>query len=106
MVSDTRAGLTESIDMALSSTPAGHFNLLYFATAASYTTKTSETLPAPLSVTKLFETLENKYPGIRDKVLSSCAVAVNLDYIDLDDAEGCTLKEGDEVAIIPPVSSG
>jgi len=39
-------------------------------------------------------------------VLDSCALTVNLEYVDLDDLEEEMIKEGDEVAIIPPVSSG
>ncbi|MCJ1259551.1 hypothetical protein MMC24_007389 [Lignoscripta atroalba] len=95
--------------------PAGHFNMLYFASAASFTKKTSEHLPAPLEATKLFDILEKKYPGIRQRVLSSCAVTINLDYIDIEEdseADGqkvpvaLVIHEGDEVALIPPVSSG
>ena len=92
--------------------PAGHFAILYFATAATFTKKSSEYLPAPLEVFKLFDSLESKYPGIKQRVLSSCAVTVNLEYVDIEGAfEGgatptVTIQEGDEVAIIPPVSSG
>ena len=52
-------------------------------------------------------------------MLSSCAVSVGLEYVDDEvlrrrgekDAEGegeavVVIKEGEEVAIIPPVSSG
>ena len=89
--------------------PSSCFNLLYFAAASAYTKKSSESIRAPLRASELFETLENLYPGIKDKVLSSCAVTVNLEYIDLDEADKSKeiiFKEGDEVAIIPPVSSG
>ncbi|KAF2875922.1 Molybdopterin synthase sulfur carrier subunit [Massariosphaeria phaeospora] len=90
--------------------PAGHFSILYFAAASTFTAKSTEHLLAPVQAGKLFDRLEQKYPGIKDKVLSSCAVTVNLEYIDLDgdDAPNVDLviKEGDEVAIIPPVSSG
>ncbi len=90
--------------------PAGHFLTLYFASASSYTSKDSEYLPAPLPLSKLFETLEEKYSGIKAKVLDSCLVTVNLDYVDITDEAGnetkAIIQEGDEVAIIPPVSSG
>ncbi|KAH7406428.1 Molybdopterin synthase sulfur carrier subunit [Phaeosphaeria sp. MPI-PUGE-AT-0046c] len=96
--------------MAPAPAPAGHFSILYFAAAATLTKKGSEHLPAPLKVGDLFARLEERYPGIRDKVLSSCAVTVNLEYVDLDDADAADvdkeIREGDEVAIIPPVSSG
>lgn len=88
--------------------PAGHFTMLYFASASSYTTKDSEVIEAPLNLSQLFSTLDKKYPGIREKVLESCLVTVNLEYVDVpetDDAD-MVIKEGDEVAIIPPVSSG
>ena len=95
------------------------FTILYFAAASTYTSKTSERLPAPLPVSSLFSVLETKYPGIEAKVLRSCAVTVNLDYVDVlpqGRADGSaagdersvemTIQEGDEVGIIPPVSSG
>lgn len=96
--------------MAPGKAPAGHFSILYFAAASTFTKKGSEHLPAPLKAGDLFARLEEQYPGIKSKVLSSCAVTVNLDYVDIDDADGADLDkeicEGDEVAIIPPVSSG
>lgn len=92
--------------MTTKKTPAGHFNLLYFAASSSYTKKGSEYLKAPFKATELFDTLEKMYPGIKARVLESCAVTLNLEYIDLDDRADIVFKEGDEVAIIPPVSSG
>lgn len=96
--------------------PAGHFRILYFASAASFTRKSSDDFPAPLPVTELFQLLESRYPGINKKVLCSCAVTVNLDYVDMEEDQALqtfgdrprpvTIDEGDEVAIIPPVSSG
>ncbi|KAI9680950.1 MAG: hypothetical protein M1829_001030 [Trizodia sp. TS-e1964] len=98
-------------------TPQGTFKLLYFATAYSYTKKHSEDLSAPLALSMLFDTLEERYPGIKANVLCSCAVTVNLDYVDLGIEDTTVAKNqgraspsiiqvGDEVAIIPPVSSG
>ncbi|KAF2010675.1 molybdopterin synthase-like protein small subunit CnxG [Aaosphaeria arxii CBS 175.79] len=100
--------------MGVSKAPEGHFSILYFAAASTFTAKSSEHLLAPLAAGQLFALLEQRYPGITDKVLTSCAVTVNLEYIDLegdgdgDDAEhrDLVIKAGDEVAIIPPVSSG
>lgn len=95
---------------SFSKAPPEHFTILYFASAGSYTSKDSEHLPAPLPLSKLFETLEDKYNGIKAKVLESCLVTVNLEYVDMPedpaDENGPVIKEGDEVAIIPPVSSG
>lgn len=92
--------------------PEGHFNILYFASAGSYTSKNVEALPAPLPLSKLFATLEERYQGIRASVLDHSLVTINLTYVDVpdDDAAGGpedpVIQEGDEVAIIPPVSSG
>jgi molybdopterin converting factor small subunit len=85
--------------------PEAKFKLLYFAAASSFTKKQSEELPAPLRISDLFAELDKKYPGIRDKVLESCAVTVNLEYVDLEEND-TVIKGGDEVGIIPPVSSG
>ncbi|KAF5125930.1 Molybdopterin synthase sulfur carrier subunit [Metarhizium anisopliae] len=89
--------------------PQGHFRVLYFAGASSFTGKEEEAWPAPLLLSKLFAELESKYPGIQAKILDSCLVTVNLDYVDVPDAgdaNGPMIQESDEVAIIPPVSSG
>jgi molybdopterin converting factor small subunit len=96
--------------MAPAEAPVGQFSILYFAAASTFTKKMTECLPAPLQARHLFDALEERYPGIKEMVLSSCAVTVNLEYIDIDEDDAPDLdreiKEGDEVAIIPPVSSG
>ncbi len=91
--------------------PAGHFTILYFASASSYTRKQHDFFSGPLPISKLPALLEERYSGIKEKVLGSCALTVNLDYVDMEEeaakAEQClVVQEGDEVAIIPPVSSG
>ncbi|KAJ9157665.1 hypothetical protein NKR23_g575 [Pleurostoma richardsiae] len=98
---------------AVPKAPEGHFNVLYFASASSLTAKEFEPLPAPLPLKDLFPTLEKLYPGMKSKILDSCLVTVNLNYVEVpaedDNAEGTepvVIQEGDEVAIIPPVSSG
>lgn len=98
-----------SATMSLPKPPKGHFNILYFATASSFTRKEHEALPAPLPLSQLFHVLEERYPGMTEKVLKSCLVTVNLDYADVSKGGGDddkTIEEGDEVAIVPPVSSG
>ena len=96
--------------MAPAKAPAGHFTILYFAAASTFTGKTSEYLPAPVRARDIFTKLEERYPDICNKVLSSCAMTINMEYVDVgeDDAEDADkqIVEGDEVAIIPPVSSG
>ena len=89
--------------------PAGHFSVLYFAAARSYTVTESESFGAPLPLNKLFGLLEERHPGIKEHILSSCLVTINLEYVDVPDEEAAcetVISEGDEVAIIPPVSSG
>ncbi|EEQ86650.1 hypothetical protein RJZ56_007955 [Blastomyces dermatitidis] len=110
------------------------FQIHYFSIASAYTKKHTESLPAPLPLFKLFDLLESRYPGIKEKVLVSCAVSVGLEYVDVHadgngDGDGAVTKAdggeeggagggeqqekkvriigpGEEVAIIPPVSSG
>jgi molybdopterin converting factor small subunit len=89
--------------------PEGHFNMLYFASAGSFTAKEFEPLPAPLPLHKLFQTLEEKYTGIKEKVLESCMVTINYKYVDMPEEKeesDVMIQPGDEVALIPPVSSG
>ncbi len=89
---------------------ASHFTLLYFATASSYTSRDSELLPAPLLLSSLFPMLEKRYPGITSKVLETCMVTINLEYVTIPEPgsvdKDIIIKEGDEVAIIPPVGAG
>lgn len=87
------------------------FTILYFAASSTYTSRESESLPAPLPISKLYVMLEERYPGITN-LLKSCQVTVNLEYVDIptrgadDTTPELLIKPGDEVAIIPPVSSG
>ncbi|KAK1690954.1 ribosomal protein s28e [Colletotrichum godetiae] len=89
--------------------PKDHFNVLFFASASSFTSKQYEVLQAPLPLKTLFDALEERYAGFKERFLESCLVTVNLEYVDIpgaDDEEGPIIRSGDEVAIIPPVSSG
>ncbi|CAH0001086.1 unnamed protein product [Clonostachys byssicola] len=101
------------ITMAAATPDTGveYFDILYFAGASSITGKEREQLHAPLPLGQLFAQLESKYPGIKTQILDSCLVTINLDYIDVPaetsaEGEGLVIQPGDEVAIIPPVSSG
>ncbi|KAF1824465.1 uncharacterized protein K489DRAFT_408839 [Dissoconium aciculare CBS 342.82] len=92
-------------------TQSGDFTLLYFAGATTFTQRPYDTLSAPFSIVELYNTLEDKYPGIKEHVLASSALTVNLDYVDVMEeiakgADALVIQAGDEVAIIPPVSSG
>lgn len=97
--------------MSTPKAPPGHFTVLYFASASSHTGKSHDFLSAPLKITELYDVLDKKYSGFREKVLESGAVTVNLEYVDLDEEnekaeESAVINAGDEVGIIPPVSSG
>ncbi|MGJ8659922.1 MoaD/ThiS family protein [Cellulophaga fucicola] len=61
---------------------------------SNFTTNTEKT------VGDLYTYLQEKYPEL--KKLSSLAIAVNSAYAE----HNTTLKETDEVALIPPVSGG
>lgn len=100
--------------MNLSKAPAGHFTVLYFATASSYVGKPPgghDHLEGPLLASKLFDVLDERYPGMKEKVLSSCLLNIDNEYVDLEEeatkaGEGVVISEGSTVAIIPPVSAG
>ncbi|KAK4866801.1 hypothetical protein LT330_007964 [Penicillium expansum] len=82
------------------------FTVHYFATASQYTSKNTELLPAPLKLSALFGELEQQYPGIVHKVLSTCGVSLNGEYVDIEEDGEILIQAGGEVAVIPPVSSG
>jgi molybdopterin converting factor small subunit len=90
------------------SSPPSVFTILYFAAASSYTGLESEKLTAPLPLSKLFATLEARYAGMTAKVLTGCAVTINLEYADVPESgeDEVMIQAGDEVGVIPPVSSG
>lgn len=62
---------------------------------------TKEMVVQGSSLADLRESLAKTFPAARD-VLRSCRLAVNLEYA----GDGAPIKEGDQVAIIPPVSGG
>jgi molybdopterin converting factor subunit 1 len=53
------------------------------------------------TVTVAAEALATKFPPIAN-FLGRCAFAVNQDYVD----RSAVLRDGDELAVIPPVSGG
>ena len=58
-------------------------------------------LPKTTTVRKLLRILKNQYPSLAPSVVD-IMVAVNAEY----SGEDTVLSEGDEVALIPPVSGG
>jgi molybdopterin converting factor small subunit len=100
---------SEGSGSASATITAGTFTIHYFASASAYTGKTTESLPTPLPLRELFNFLERRYPGFRAKVLGSCSVSLGLEYVDVVEDGGAgdvLIGDGEEVGIIPPVSSG
>ena len=58
-------------------------------------------LPAGVTVVAARQELADRCPGL-EGLLTVCAFAVNQAYVKAD----CLLSEGDELALIPPVSGG
>ena len=65
------------------------------------TSQTSIELPSGSTVATAVESLEQQLPSLRPH-LKRAAFAVNQDYA----ARDVLLREGDELALIPPVSGG
>jgi molybdopterin converting factor subunit 1 len=59
-------------------------------------------LDAGASTENLLQLLTAQYPGL-DSVLRSCVLALNQEYLQ---GGPQALKDGDEVAVIPPLSGG
>lgn len=81
-------------------------SVLYFAKSSELTGLKSETikLPSELTTSELWQELESRHPKLsvlREQVV----LAVRQEYVVLGE-ETVTLKNGDEVAVIPPLSGG
>jgi len=63
--------------------------------------ETSLELPAGATVAAASQALNEKFPAIAD-FLRRAAYAVNREYVDA----ATVLRDGDELAVIPPVSGG
>jgi molybdopterin converting factor small subunit len=63
--------------------------------------ETRETLPPGSTLADLLQALGARFPGLRSAE-KSILLAVGLDYQD----RGYTLRDGDEVALLPPVQGG
>lgn len=87
------------------------FTVLYFAALTDLVAarKQNFTAHATLKINELIAFLVRSEPLLStdeaQKLLKCCACAINLEYVDLDQDEEY-VKNGDEVAIIPPVSGG
>lgn len=77
--------------------------VLFFSVLREETGQTEQavTLPAPVQGSDLLDALANQYPVLQD-YRSSIRLAVNQEYV----SKETLLREGDEVALITPVSGG
>jgi len=77
--------------------------LLYFGQAREEAGSASEELwfPPGSSIASVMKEVASRHPSIR-KLLSSAQVAVNEEVVSADSR----LREGDVVAILPPVAGG
>lgn len=86
-------------------------NVLYFAAIKDLTMTSSQSIsvPANLQYKDFIKYLVSVQPKLADEgassLLNTCACAVNLEYVYLDEDESL-FQNGDEVALIPPVSGG
>lgn len=80
-----------------------NIELLFFGSVKDLAGRERESLelPAKATVAALLETCASRYPKLKS-FLPALAVAVNEEYA----ARDASLKEGDVVALIPPVSGG
>lgn len=93
--------------------PTVKIKLLYFASMRDALNRDAEDadVPASLRVLDLLSWLRKRHPILESDsraraVLESCACAINMDYLDHDTAADRCFANGDEVALIPPVSGG
>lgn len=63
-------------------------------------------VPAPCTTDQLTSLLLAKYPGLAELLPGGACLAVNLEYVPPDAGEPTLLRDGDEVALIPPISGG
>lgn len=77
--------------------------VLFFSVLREKTGQTEQavTLPAPVEGSDLLDVLASQYPVLQD-YRSSIRLAVNQEYV----SKETLLREGDEVALITPVSGG
>jgi molybdopterin converting factor subunit 1 len=86
-------------DTASAATICVHVRLFASYREAAGTNRLETLLPAGASVSRLLEVVERQVPGLQR---TRGLIAVNHTYVQPD----TILQDGDEVALIPPVSGG
>lgn len=83
--------------------PKINITLLYFAFIKEITGVKFDLLelPSDIPVKSLVEIILEKYPRLRN-IINMIQISVNYKVVDRD----TILKEGDEVALLPPISGG
>ena len=81
--------------------------VLFFAKARELIGSSSGTaaLPARCRYPALQAALSNAFPAL-NKLGHAFVLALNETYLDTEDGEEVELREGDELAVIPPISGG
>ncbi len=80
--------------------------ILYFAKSRELAEKAEETLeldPESATTVEVLNYIRKAYPNL-ESVLQTCVLALNHDY--LAKGQVVLLKDGDEIAVIPPLSGG
>ncbi|KAK9826854.1 hypothetical protein WJX81_008226 [Elliptochloris bilobata] len=80
-------------------------NVLFFARSREIAgvSETVLELKAGATSQDLLESLLREYPLLKE-ITGSCVLALNQEYLAQDEAKA--LRDGDEVAVIPPISGG
>ncbi|HEY2594221.1 MAG TPA: molybdopterin converting factor subunit 1 [Chloroflexota bacterium] len=86
-------------DTASATTIRVHVRLFASYREAAGTNRLDSTVPVGASVSRLLELLESRIPTLRQ---TPGLIAVNHSYVPPE----TVLQDGDEVALIPPVSGG
>lgn len=79
--------------------------VLYFAAAREAAGSSEEMieLEAENTTEQLIAVLLSSHPAL-SSILKSCVLALNQEYLLKEDSQ--TLRDGDEIALIPPLSGG
>lgn len=77
----------------------------YFGPSKDFTKKTSEQVSDIITLQNLYDHLTLTYSReFQSYVQQNCGITLNYEYIDRN--QDIRFKDGDEICIIPPVSSG